>query len=311
MKEQLKSPRMVALVRRLGRFRFLLKARQVRDEGVSLREDPVNVLRFVLFDPETHSYSYELGNVDELCAFIAGCTGTSPASVAGYVEEALTDAELTDRLRRRVRWRIDCKRDMPLGNRLLWYALVRAVKPRLTVETGIYQGLGSLMLLRALARNAEEGADGRLISIDFDPGSGWLVPEELRDRWTPLFGDIEADLDGALADQEVDLFIHESDHNEPLQRFEFGTAIAHAASALHVVDSSGLDLPVLRELCELHGGEHHVFQEKPKNHFYKPPGTAVAVLRFADRPGGTGRFQREAPVRAAEPAREPQPAADA
>ena len=131
-----------------------------------------------------------------------------------------------------MRWRIDCKRDMPLGNRLLWYALVRAVKPRLTVETGIYQGLGSLMLLRALARNAEEGVEGHLISIDFDPGSGWLVPERLRDRWTPLFGDIEADLEPALADRDIDLFIHESDHNERLQRFEFGTALAHAASDL-------------------------------------------------------------------------------
>jgi len=292
VKQRLKGlfPGVVRLVRRLGRFRFLLKARQVREEGASLREDPVNVLRFVLLDPETHSYTYELDNVDELCAFVERCTGTSQHQVARYVDEALTDPELTARLRRRVRWRIDCKRDMPLGNRLLWYALVRAVKPALTVETGIHQGLGSLMLLRALEHNAQEGAEGRLISIDLDPESGWLVPERLRERWTPVFGDIEADLEGALAGEEVDLFIHESDHNEPLQRLEFGTALAHAATELYVIDSSGLELPVLRELCEVRGGEHHLFVERPRHHFYRPVGSAVAVFGL----GGSRRREHEA-----------------
>ena len=293
MKEKLKSPGMVALVRKLGRFRFLLKVRQVRGEGVRFREDPVNVLRFVLFDPETHSYSYELGNVDELCEFVSRCTGVPGFQVSGYVDEALTDPDLTSELHRRLRWRLDCKRNMPLGNRLLWYALVRAVKPKLTVETGIYHGLGSLMLLRALERNADEGVDGHLISIDFDDESGWIVPVEMRERWTPIFGDIESDLEPALEGRDVDLFIHESDHNERLQRFEFGLALDHAADDLHVIDSSGLDLPVLRELCAAQGGEHRVFQERPRKHFYRPPGTAVAVFRRTRATRRTERFQHE------------------
>ena len=279
MKERLKrAPALVGFVRRLGRFRFLLKARQVGTEGRGFRADPVNSVRYVLFDPETHSYSFELGNVEELGEFLEGITGTPADAIAGYVDEALADPELTRQLRRRVRWRIDFKRSMPLGNRLLWYALVRAVKPRFVVETGIHQGLGSLMLLRALERNAEEGSEGRLVSIDLDPESGWLVPEHLRDRWTPVFGDIEADLEGALSGERVDVFIHESDHNEPLQRFEFSTALEHAASPLYVIDSSGVELPVLRDLCAARGGDHRLFIERPRRHFYRPPGTAVAVF---------------------------------
>jgi hypothetical protein len=287
---------MVRLARRLGRFRFLLKARQVRAEGASLREDPLNVLRFVLFDPETHSYSYELENVDELCSFIQRCTGAPRRRVARYIQEACTDPELTARLRRRVRWRIDTKRHLPLGNRLLWYALVRVVKPRLTVETGIYQGLGSLMLLRALERNAQEGVEGRLISIDHDPDSGWLVPERLRDRWTPVVGDIEADLEDALAGEQVDIFIHESDHNQALQRLEFATALVHSSNELYVIDSSGLELPVLQGLCGVLGGEQHLFMEQPRSHFYRPVGTAVAVFGLEHPRRTTGRFLRQAPA---------------
>ena len=280
MKDRLKrAPGVVGFVRRLGRFRFLLKARQVGAEGQGFRADPLNSLRYVLFDPETHSYSFELGNVGELGEFLEGVTGTAAEVIAGYVDEALADPELTQRLRRRVRWRFDFKRSMPLGNRLLWYALLRAVKPRYVVETGIHQGLGSLMLLRALERNAEEGVDGELTSIDLDPGSGWLVPEGLRARWTPVFGDIEADLEEALGGRHVDVFIHESDHNEPLQRFEFSTALDHAADTLYVIDSSGVELPVLRDLCATRGGEHRLFVERPRRHFYRPPGTAVAVFR--------------------------------
>lgn len=280
LKEAVKTrmPGLAARIRRMGRFRFLLKARRVREEGARLRDDPVNVARFVLLDPETHSYSYELGNVDELVEFVAGLVDTPHEELRGYADEALRDPELSTRLRRRVRWRLEYKRRMPLGNRLLWYVLARVVKPELTVETGIHDGLGSLMLLRALERNAEQGVEGRLISIDFDPASGWLVPDHLRGRWTPIFEDIETALERSLEGEQVDLFIHESDHNEALQRIEFGSALAHPAPVLWVIDSSGLELSVLRDLCAERGVPHHYFLERPARHFYKPPGTSVAIF---------------------------------
>jgi Methyltransferase domain len=263
---------------RLGRFRFLLKARRVREEGARMREHPVAITKFVLLDPETHSYSYELGNRGELVEFCASLLGIQRSEAAAYLAETDSDPELGTRLRRRTVVRIDAKWRLPLGNRLLWYVVARAVKPRLTVETGIFDGLGSLMLLRALERNAAEGVDGRLLSIDLDPASGWIVPDRLRGRWEPVFGDIFTDLEPALADRDVDLLIHDSVHDERFQRFEFGLALAHGDGTLHVVDCSGLTLPVLRELCAERDGRHAYFLERPARHFYKPEGTAVAVF---------------------------------
>jgi len=83
----------------------------------------------------------------------------------------------------------------------------------------------------------------------------------------------------------VDILIHDSDHNEPLQRFEFGQALAHPADPLYIIDSSGRELPVLGDLCASRDARHEVFQERPARHFYKPVGTAVAVFRGA-------RFER-------------------
>lgn len=269
-------------LQRLGRFRFLLKARRVREEGARVRDHPLAITKFVLLDPETHSYSYELANRDELVEFGASLLGIGRTEVAAYLAEIDSDPELGTRLRRRTLVRIDAKWRMPLGNRLLWYVIARAVKPRLTVETGIFDGLGSLMLLRALERNAVEGVDGRLLSIDLDPHAGWIVPDRLRGRWEPVFADILTDLEPALGGREVGLLIHDSVHEERFQRFEFELAFAHAATPLYLVDCSGLTLPVLRELCAERGGRHAYFLERPARHFYEPAGTSVAVFEHGD-----------------------------
>src|SRR6185503_16129417 len=76
------------------------------------------------------------------------------------------------------------------------YALVRAAKPRLVVETGVASGLSSAHILRALDRNGI----GTLHSIDLPNvqagsilpegrTSGWIVPESLRARWKLQLGD--------------------------------------------------------------------------------------------------------------------------
>ena len=61
---------------------------------------------------------------------------------------------------------------------------VRLRKPKLIVEAGVHEGLGSEILLRALQRNAEEGAPGHLLSFDIHDDTGWLVAPQLRSNWT-------------------------------------------------------------------------------------------------------------------------------
>jgi glycosyltransferase involved in cell wall biosynthesis len=284
--KRLAGDRGVLVARRLGRFRPLLKARRVREEGVRFRDRPADVARFVLFDPETHSYSYDLGNVDELVEFCSSILDVERPALEGYVAETQSDPELNERLRRRTRWRVDAKSRMPLGNRLLWYLLTRATKPRLTVETGIFDGLGSLMLLRALERNAEEGTEGRLVSIDIDPDAGWLVPERVAPRWERIEGDIFEDLEPALRGRSVDLLIHDSVHTEAFQRFEFDLALRHGNGRVYVVDPSGSLSTVLRDLATERSGRYGCFLERPARHFYQPPGTSVAI--FGDAGESTG-----------------------
>jgi hypothetical protein len=282
MKERVKrllGPKRMRFMERMGRVRYDRKLKNLRREGVGFRNAPLAYAKYMLLDPELHSYSYDVANRDELAAFCGDLIGIEVSHARDLIAEADDDAELGPALCRRVRWRFDYKRRLPLGPRLLWWVLIRAAKPGVVVETGIHDGLGSLVILRGLERNAREGADGRLISFDIDPATGWLVPDRLRGRWQRVTGWLEETFEPTLRESGVDILFHDSDHNEELQRLEFGTALRHArGEALWIVDPSGLTLPVLRDLCAEHGGRHAYFLERPRGHFYRPEGISVARL---------------------------------
>jgi predicted O-methyltransferase YrrM len=108
---------------------------------------------------------------------------------------------------------------------LIQYSAVRALKPEIIVETGIANGISSSHLLLACHLNGK----GHVYSIDIDNGqylppgkvTGWIVPDHLRDRWTPLLGDAAEILPKLLSELgEIDIFIHDSLHSYEHMKFE-------------------------------------------------------------------------------------------
>jgi predicted O-methyltransferase YrrM len=112
------------------------------------------------------------------------------------------------------------------------YAVVRAFKPGVMIETGVASGMSSAHILRALAANGS----GTLHSIDLpnvQQGSilpegrttGWIVPDSLREGWTLHIGDTRKLLPGLLETLgPIDLFLHDSDHSYESMAFEFEQA---------------------------------------------------------------------------------------
>lgn len=141
------------------------------------------------------------------------------------------------------------------------YAVVRAVKPAVVVETGVASGLSSAHILRALAVNGS----GALHSIDLPNvqhgsilprgrASGWIVPDSLRGPWTLHVGDsreILPALLGALG--RVDLFLHDSDHSYESMSFEFEQAYPRLApGGLLMSDDVHLH-GAWKDFCAKHG----------------------------------------------------------
>jgi predicted O-methyltransferase YrrM len=107
------------------------------------------------------------------------------------------------------------------------YQTVRLYKPDYILETGVSSGASSTYILQALHDNGK----GRLFSIDLPPDnlpegkmSGWLVPPNLRDRWSLHIGDPRKLLEPLLEELgKIDCFLHDSLHTYDHMMWEFET----------------------------------------------------------------------------------------
>lgn len=273
------SPTLQNRLRRFSRLRWLEKARLTRFYGASLRVRPWQIVSYVLWAPDVGDFTYELDNETELVAYLASALTLEPARVEGYVGEFRAADELTRDLAATVRRRPDMKRRVGLGQRMAWYVIARALKPRLVVETGIKHGLGSLVLLVALERNSREGDPGRLISFDPDPGSGWVVPDTLRGSWTPVFASTFDALDETLAGEQVDLFICDTPPDHEIESFEMNAALRHAAPGVVLIAGNGDRTTVLPDIVRERGGSYHFFAERSRHPIY-PGGSLGLALRL-------------------------------
>jgi hypothetical protein len=264
--------------RYLRRLRWIAKARAVQRSGAPMGAH----LGYVVAGSEPDNFTYELRNQAELVGWVAEVAGCPESRVATLFGEVRADPVLTERLgaatARRWWW---TKRSPPFGKRLAWYALTRLRKPRLVIETGVHDGLGSLILLRALERNGEEDAGGRLVSFDINPAAGWMVgPHPL---WEMR---VQAAVDG-LTDVlagggDLGLFIHDSLHTYENELAELALAAGGLAEDGVLISDNAHASSALADTCRQLGLRYFQFQERPRDHFYG--GGAIGAGRRAERP---------------------------
>ena len=279
-----------AIVQRLGveprnfrRVRWLHKARVVRACDAALWRNA----RFILIDPEPHNFTYEIGNDSELAAWVAEVSGCDPDTALALLREPDHDEVLSRRLRAATRghW-LWAKSEPPLGKRLGWYALVRALRPRLIIETGVHDGLGTLVLLRALERNGEDGARGRLVSFDVNPAAGWLVGED--PSWEFRREASQQGLPGVLSrGQPVDMFIYDGWHSYEHERDELQLVAPHLSPAGVLLSDDAQVTSALADVCVARELSFSAVFVRPQRHFH--PGTALGAGRRAGAPAGPGR----------------------
>ena len=236
--------------------------------------DPLASVRYILFSRELANFTYDISNRDELAQTVAAAIGHDASELRAYIRELDDDDDLRRRLERRAAGA--GRPGVEYGRRLGWYAAIRALKPTLVVETGVDAGLGSAVILRALERNADEGSDGKLLSVDIRSGTGALVDEDLARRWALEVDDSVAFL-RRLAPTPVDMFVHDSAHTYEHETTELEVVWQIAGAEAVFVSDNAHGSTALADFCARHGLEFFRFDETPRNHFY--PGAALGIAR--------------------------------
>jgi predicted O-methyltransferase YrrM len=196
-----------------------------------------------LRDPSTFPPIHSPTTIDDVipaCLFLCPA-GTTEDEVRAVRRELHSDHDFYQELNERyLKFRGE-----RLSERSDWleilYVYLRIARPKVMVETGVFDGLSTSFFLRAFIANGE----GVLISVDLPavnampastdqmmftrlpPGQqpGWLIPDSLRDRHRLYLGDSKDLLPKVLREYpQIDVFLHDSLHTFDHMLFEFGAA---------------------------------------------------------------------------------------
>ena len=236
--------------------KWLFRSKETTNHTYYLKESNIRHLACLISEvleidyPTIMGYFAELESNDELKAHIAATTAQSDRS-----KMADTEARF--------------------GRRIGWYAITRALKPGVIIETGVDKGLGACILTSALMKNRDEGYEGRYFGTDINPAAGYLLTGKYADFGEILYGDsIESlkDFDGP-----VDLFVNDSDHSAEYERREYVVVKEKLSeSAIILGDNSDITDELLN--FSLATGRRFVFfSEEPVQHWYPGGGIGISM----------------------------------
>src|SRR4051812_44892469 len=212
-----------------------------------------------------------------LAASLASILDAPYTEIASYFAEIEADDQLRSHFNNLwsahpEKYRTDNNQEV--GRRIVWYAIARLKKPKVIVETGVDQGMGSVVLCSALMRNQMLGYPGRYFGTDINPNAGFYLREAYARYGKILYGDSIQSL--RELDEQVDLFINDSDHSAEYEAAEYDTIKSKLTSDTIIL---GDNSHVTSKLAEFSIRENRKFvflSEEPKSHWYRGAGVGIS-----------------------------------
>lgn len=234
---------------------------------------------------EHENFTYDLTplNLEHLAWFVAAVAPCTVTEARGYIAEIEHDFDLRSHAQSRARSGPQPGlSDLAIryGRRVGWYALVRAVRPKVVVETGTDKGLGTLVLAAAVRRN---GA-GRVVTVDVDTAAGHLIADPYAEVIDQRIGDSLTVLRGL--EESVDMFLHDSLHTPEHEAAEFAAVAPFLSKEALVLSDNAHVTSELARWAEATGRRFLFFDERPARHWYPGAGIGVAMHSLGGRDSG-------------------------
>jgi predicted O-methyltransferase YrrM len=239
------------------------------------------VFRWLVSSREHTNHTYHLTPrcMKYLANTLAAVAQVPVETIEKYLAEPLQNSALQEFVssRSRLRDRETVDTECRFGRRLGWYALVRHLRPKLIVETGVDKGLGAVLLCSALMKNAEEGHVGEYIGTDINPNAGLFLQPPYSKFGQIMYGDSIESL--KKIQKPIDLFVNDSDHSAEYEYREYQT-IAQKLSPGAVIlgDNSHLS-DKLAQFSREQKRDFIFFKEEPLGHWFPGGGIGISFKR--------------------------------
>lgn len=245
------------------------------------------VTRWLFRSREHTNLTYNLTELNQrYLAHFLSIVCNRPANIMeGYLREVLDDEQLHSHI---VRCTRESERnyladDAPrYARRIGWYAIVRATRPAVVVETGVDKGLGACLLTAALMRNRNEGYPGTYHGTGFNPKAGYLLQAPYDQFGKILYGGSIESL--KKLDATIDMFINDSDHSMDYEMRDFETVAPKLSSKAIVIGDNSHFSDKLVNFAAKTNRDFLYFHEQPEDHWYPGAGIGVAYTRERNSP---------------------------
>ncbi len=268
------------IAKKLGILRVRRIIHRARFGFSYFRDSLAKFFIWVFKDSEDSNFYYDLKSRNEeyLVSLIANITGETPPAVQRYVDEIKMNQELKLRIKSALA-ETDYPADIDIrfGRRVGWYALIRILKPKLVIETGVDHGIGLSVICEALKLNRSEGFRGKYIGTDIDPLAGKLASPEYGDFAQIIYGDSIASLSNLT--ETIDLFINDSDHSAEYELSEYQTIIEKLSDRAVILGDNSHVTNKLLNFSNQNNRQFYFFKEEPLNHWYPGAGIGISIVQ--------------------------------
>jgi hypothetical protein len=256
-----------------------------------------HLLKWLVRSKETANFTYHLEETNKryLASMIAGIVNLGFDEIMAFFREIDADAGFKNHIAAATAksdWAFIADSEVRLGRRIGWYAIARATKPKVIIETGVDKGLGSCVLTAALKKNAEEGCPGGYFGFDINPKAGYLLSGEYADYGRIVYGDAVESLN--KFDAAVDLYISDSDHSAAYEGLEYRTVAKKLSENAIVLGDNSHVTNELLEFSLAAGRNFIFFQERPLEHWYPGAGIGISYKRRDGRTAASAAARGDA-----------------
>ena len=238
----------------------------------------LQILKWGFTSNEDTNFTYRLtdDNLTCLAQTIALVTKKEYSEILGYIKEPELNEELKQHIihtSNKSKEKRFSDKEIRFGRRLGWYALTRAIKPKIIIETGVDKGLGSVLLCAALEKNKKEGYDGSYYGTEINPDAGYLLAGKYSNFGQVLYGDSITSLLNFT--KKIDLFINDSDHSSEYEYEEYKTIKPLINEGTIILGDNSHSTNKLSRFSLENKRQFLFFKEEPMDHWY--PGAGIGI----------------------------------